>query len=274
MEFVVATERSLDQITALLAASFEGHAVNIQFSVGLLLGLMRTEGIDLGSSLIIRENGEDVGFAMVARRGPESRVAGFGIVTAARGRGTGHALLERVIKEAISRGDHRMVLECNEENLPARRLYERQGFVIRRRLLGFSATSVVPCHQDELDEISIYEAVMAVTRAEVPDLPWQISPASLLQAALPTVAYRLGPSSAILTPTATGVQLRAIVTEPGSQRQGRGRRLIQAIAARHPDLPWSVSPLWPEENVTGFLEPLGFVRTSITQCQMDLKLGS
>jgi ribosomal protein S18 acetylase RimI-like enzyme len=58
-----------------------------------------------------------------------------------------------------------MVLECNEENLPARRLYERQGFVIRRRLLGFSATSVVPSHQDELTEISIYDAAMAVARA-------------------------------------------------------------------------------------------------------------
>ena len=273
MEFVYAHERSVDQIADLLAASFEGYIVNIPFSVSLLLSLMRTEGIDLAASRIIQENGKDVGIAVICRRGAESRVAAFGIITAARGRGLGQALVDQIILDAKSREERRIVLECIEQNPAAMRLYKGKGFVRQRRLVGFSAATVPEVPNPDLKQVSITEAAYAIARAHIPDLPWQISPASLLQAALPNVAYQLGPSHAILVPTAGGIQLRAIVTDPSAQRTGHGRRLIQAIAAHYPTQSWNVSPLWPEENVTTFLYPLGFTPIAISQWQMELRIS-
>jgi len=274
MEFTFASERSVSEIADLLAAAFEGYIVHIPFSVSLLLSLMRTEGIDLAASRIIRENGSDVGIAIICRRGAECRVAAFGIMAADRGRGLGQALVDQIILDAISRGEKRIVLECIEQNPAAMKLYEGKGFVPRQRLVGFSAATVPEVANKDLKQVSIAEAAYAIARANIPDLPWQISPASLLQAALPNVAYQLGPSHAILVPTANGIQLRTVVTEPAAQRSGHGRRLIQAIAARYPGQTWNVSPLWPEENVTDFLTPLGFTPSPISQWLMDMPLPS
>lgn len=48
----------------------------------------------------------------------------------ARGRGVGHHLLNACIDWAISRGHVAMRLDCTLGNEPARRLYERHGFVV------------------------------------------------------------------------------------------------------------------------------------------------
>lgn len=274
MEFIYASERSVSEIADLLAASFEGYIVNIPFSVPLLLSLMRTEGIDLAASRIIQENGRDAGIAIICRRGAESRVAAFGIVAAARGRGLGKALVDQTILDAKSREEHRIVLECIEQNPSALHLYEGKGFVRLRRLVGFSAPTVPEIPHSYLNPVPIAEAAYAIARANLSDLPWQISPASLLQASLPNVAYQLGPSHAILVPTPGGIQLRAIVTDPSAQKQGHGRRLIQAIAAHYPNQAWNISPLWPEENVTTFLNPLGFTHAPISQWLLEFPLAS
>lgn len=271
-QFEYAIDRQLDQIADLMAASFEGYIVSIPFSVSLLLSIMRTEGVDLSASRIIQEAGKDVGTAIVCRRGAECRVGLFGIITEARGRGLGQALVDQLILDAKARGERRMVLECIEQNPAAIKLYEGKGFTKRRRLLGFSATTVPAAPNSDLMEVPISEVAMAIGRGVENDLPWQISPASLMQGAKPNVGYQLGPSYAIVIPTAAGIQLRAMVTEPSERRKGHGRRLIQAIAANHPGQVWSIAPLWPEENVANFLAPLGFTPTAISQWQMELRL--
>jgi hypothetical protein len=273
MEFVYAADRTLDQIANLLSVSFEGYIVSIPFSVPLLLSLMRTEGIDLQASRIVRISGADAGIALVSRRGDESRVAAFGIGIEHRRRGIGNALVDQLVSDARGRGDRRMVLECIEQNPAAVRLYEGKGFRRQRRLLGFTSPGVTPVANPELTEISIRDVCSDILDQCDQDLPWQISPASLLQAARPTLAYLLGPSKAVLTPGVTGMQLRVVVTEVGYRRQGYGRALLRAIAAKYPGLAWNVSPLWPEEIVGSFLQPLGFVTTEISQWQMELPLN-
>jgi ribosomal protein S18 acetylase RimI-like enzyme len=47
----------------------------------------------------------------------------------ARGTGVGERLVQAVLDEAAARGRSRVVLEVTETNAPARRLYERMGFV-------------------------------------------------------------------------------------------------------------------------------------------------
>ena len=48
----------------------------------------------------------------------------------ARGTGVGESLVQAVLDEAAARGRSRVILEVTETNGPARRLYERMGFVL------------------------------------------------------------------------------------------------------------------------------------------------
>lgn len=54
-----------------------------------------------------------------------------------RRRGYGQALLEQVLQDAGRAGARRATLEVRESNVPARRLYERAGFVLKGRRPGY-----------------------------------------------------------------------------------------------------------------------------------------
>lgn len=83
---------------------------------------------DPAPSRIVVVNGEDVGVVVVVWGAADAFIASIEIVPAYQGRGLGTALVERVIAEARARGlpVRLQVLKIN----PARRLYERLGFVV------------------------------------------------------------------------------------------------------------------------------------------------
>jgi ribosomal protein S18 acetylase RimI-like enzyme len=58
----------------------------------------------------------------------ETCLVGMWVAGHARGSGVGEVLIETALTEARGRGLRRVVLDVAEENLPARRLYERLGF--------------------------------------------------------------------------------------------------------------------------------------------------
>lgn len=60
-------------------------------------------------------------------------VDGLSVLSKARGQGIGAALLEALCAEAVARGHRSVRLEVVEENLRARALYERHGFVVHAR---------------------------------------------------------------------------------------------------------------------------------------------
>jgi ribosomal protein S18 acetylase RimI-like enzyme len=51
------------------------------------------------------------------------------VIEALRGRGIGEQLLRRALETAQERPARRICLDCNEQNLRGRRLYERLGFL-------------------------------------------------------------------------------------------------------------------------------------------------
>jgi len=70
------------------------------------------------------------------------------VVPCARGAGVGERLVQAVLDEAAARGRSRVVLEVTETNEPARRLYERMGFVL-------DGTRKPLPHTPELDELGM-----------------------------------------------------------------------------------------------------------------------
>ncbi len=60
--------------------------------------------------------------------GLEANIEDLYVMDSVRGRGFGRALTQQALAEAIERGCRRVVLDTNESNIAARRLYEGLGF--------------------------------------------------------------------------------------------------------------------------------------------------
>lgn len=84
--------------------------------------------------ITIRRHNRLHGFAAYYCNDLASRVAFLSMMAVApeaRGQGLGKALLEAVLAEARTRGFHACRLEVHPDNLVARQLYQRSGFVLR-----------------------------------------------------------------------------------------------------------------------------------------------
>lgn len=83
--------------------------------------------------LAARTGGRLIGYAVLAALGPdddrEYEVHTIGVDPAHQGRGTGRALLRRMLEVADADGAP-VVLDVRTDNVPARTLYERHGFQI------------------------------------------------------------------------------------------------------------------------------------------------
>jgi ribosomal-protein-alanine N-acetyltransferase len=79
-----------------------------------------------------REHGRLIGYAVIGLLGgrifPESEVHTIGVDPARQGRGIGYALLRRLLDDADAHGGP-VFLEVRTDNIAARTLYERNGFV-------------------------------------------------------------------------------------------------------------------------------------------------
>ena len=79
--------------------------------------------------------------------------------------------------------------------------------------------------------------------------------------------YHLSPD-----PGLDAVMIYTLFVDPRRRRQGLGRRMLGALAARYPDRKWAVGTLCPEEIGEPFLPATGFQRQELNQVEMQLSL--
>ncbi len=80
---------------------------------------------------------EPLGFLIARTAGDEMEVLLIAVVAAARNRGIGTRLLRAAIRYGARAGAERLVLEVAEDNMTARTLYARAGFVPVGRRPGY-----------------------------------------------------------------------------------------------------------------------------------------
>jgi hypothetical protein len=73
-----ASDFSIPELADFMTRSFEGYFVPIHMDANGLLGMVRRDSVDLTFSRVLLANGEPAGAGLVARRGWDSRVAGWG----------------------------------------------------------------------------------------------------------------------------------------------------------------------------------------------------
>ena len=149
------------------ARGYENYVVPFHMDAETLADVVRRWDIDLDRSRVAFVGDEPVGLANLALRGDRGWIGGIGVVPEARRHGIGRILLEAVLAEAP--GD--VTLEVIEQNAPARRLYERVGFVARERMLEVWTLTV---------QVAAAEARVVEPRPLGQEgLPWQREDASL-----------------------------------------------------------------------------------------------
>lgn len=257
----------LDRLAEGFAACFAGYVVPISGDVRAFEQRVRTEHVHLTDSLVVVREGRVEALALVARRGDTSRVAAMAIVPGARRTGVGRALVHRLLDEARGRGDRSMLLEVIESNTPAVALYEREGFQVRRRLVGWEGT--LPEHAAPLEEIPLSTALAAVLRDGEPGLPWQLAPETLAGLTAPARAFRLGAAVAVILEAGPqDVMIRSLVVAGDQRRRGEGSRLLRALAARLPGRRWRTQVILPEQLGAAFFAANGLRRQALTQLEM------
>jgi ribosomal protein S18 acetylase RimI-like enzyme len=264
---------SLAEITEVLNRGYEGYSVPIDFTTAALARRIQADHVDLTRSLALLDAaGSLVGCILVAVRGRQVRIAALGIASESRGAGLGRLAVNQAIAQAGEDGNERIVLEVLSENLPARRLYETIGFVAVRTLVGYKLTCLAssPAPIEECDPL----AVLGELVVSYPDnVTWQLSPLSFAATRPPLRGFR-SPAGAValVEPTLSGIRLAAIAVPRSKRGKGCGRALMRSLVARLPKENWFVPAVVPETLAASFFLSTGWVRTPVTQVEMELGL--
>jgi len=267
-----ASQFTIPQLADLLTRGFEGYLIPIHIDEAALLTMLRRDGVDLTESRVLIKEGEPIGVALIARRGWTSRLAAMGIVPHARGGGVGKWAMQNLIEQARARGEKTMVLEVIEQNAAAVKLYEKAGFKIMRRLLGYKLENPQVESDDELTEIDIRELARLVAYHGLKDLPWQLSGSTIMQHTPPSRAFRMNDAYCLISnPQAEHVAIWSVLVKAGSRGAGLSPVMMRALFARFPNKTWHVPALYPEE-ICAVFDQIGMKREDISQWQMALTL--
>lgn len=270
--FKPASEFPFSQLAELLTSGFEGYFVPINITQAVLLSMLRRDSIDLSASRILIKDDEPIGVALIARRGWVSRLAAMGIVPHARNGGAGTWAMEHLVDEARVRGDKEMALEVIEQNVAGVKLYQKVGFKIIRRLVGYKLENPQGESQEELQEIDIRELSRLVSYHGLKDLPWQLSGVTIAQHTSPARAFRLNDAYCLISnPEVEHVSISSVLVKADSQGAGQGAVLMRAVFFRFPNKIWHVPAIYPEE-ICAVFDQVGMKREEISQWQMLLEL--
>jgi len=264
-----ATDHPLDELAALFTKAFTGYvAGSVQLDRAGFAGLVTRDNVDLNASLVAQAGASPVAFGLIARQGWTSRLAAMGVAPESQGQQVGRRLLERLVEASLARQDKAIVLEVFEQNPRAVRLYEKAGFVVVQRLYGYTIEQPTGVADPALREVDPYEVALKRALDAAEDLPWQVSATAIARIGVPNAGYELDESFAIITdPSRDTVAIRALMVPKGLRRQGRGRRLLQALWARFPGKRWTVPQISPE-GFDGFFGAAGFTRHELNQFEM------
>jgi GNAT superfamily N-acetyltransferase len=272
-----AVEFPLATLCDIINRSFKGYiAGDINFTPPILAGFLTSSGVHLTRSLVVLQDGEPAGIAMLARRGWSVRVALMGVIADFQNQGVGRWLLAQIAEAAKTSGDRTLVLEVIEQNPRAVHLYEAGGYRRIRRLMGYdlpaSNQNISSNTTTALEQVDIIEAAQHIAAWEAADLPWQCSGFSLVKGGTPNIAYHAEDCYAICSnPEAETITLLGLAVPPEQQRKGVATGLVAKLIAAHPVKDWHVSPICPEEYGAIFLRN-GFTANPLNQFQMALTL--
>jgi ribosomal protein S18 acetylase RimI-like enzyme len=257
------------KLARLMNSAFMGYFVHFEFNAASLSARMHFDGVDSKRSKIFDVDGKPAGLALIVPRGKRSRLATMGMTPKYRGKGLGRKFLRELLEESERCGEQAMVLEVIQQNLPAVRLYESEGFEKVRDLFGFGIEVPEGEADPTLSRVAPEELARAVTEHGDPDLPWQLSAENMARIGPQGSCFRLGPAYiALVGLGGAEVRILSLVCERGQRRTGAARRLLRAVCAAHPSQRWTVPAICPDGPARAFFAAMGFEMLELCQFEM------
>jgi ribosomal protein S18 acetylase RimI-like enzyme len=139
MEYVEGSRFSVAELTETFNRIYADYFVPMTFTEAQMEAHLRCGGMDLERSVVLVDGGVPAGFSFLAVRGDRGWIGGFGVAPSHRGRGVAYALFAEHVRRIREAGPPRVQLEVFTQNW-ARKVYEREGFRVTRRLPLLVAT--------------------------------------------------------------------------------------------------------------------------------------
>lgn len=275
-EIVPAHEVPLADQARLNNEAFAGYVGGwTDLEVAAIARLLSSQGAELYYSRFVRAGGDLVGFGYISRTANILRLAGMGVVPAARGSGAADFLIEHLVAEGQERGDEAMVLELIEQNPRAHVLYRRHQFAEIDRLFGWRrAATAGNTNPMPVTEIPLLDALLMRSAHEYPQLPWQVSRHAWSKAA---VAHAFASGSACVMigdVTAKPVRVLGFLSDAPQMQWEALRAILGTIIAHHPEAEFFAPAIFPSGYGEQIFEQLGFEREPISQFLMRRDLNA
>lgn len=274
LEIIPAYDVPLAEQASIFSRAFTGYVGgSFEMDAAGLARFLFHQGADLTYSYFVRSSEGLAGFAYINRTANISRVAGMGVVPAARRAGVARRLLAHLLEEARTRGDQAMMLEVIEQNPAAHELYIQQGFRETGRLLSWRRKADAPAIESTalLEEISLIGATQIPSALDYPELPWPISRHAIAKSAA-RHAFRSGPALVVIgNPEVPPVRLHALSCSDRMDWEAL-RITASAVLQRYPDCEFFTPAVFPEQFGQEVFQPLGFAREPLSQFLMRYDL--
>lgn len=146
IESVAASTVTTDVLVEAWNAAYAGYFVDVSRDATGLRAHVEAGSIDLLRSVVLLDGGRPVALSLLGARPPGAAedepgergwIGGFGVAATHRGQGVAGRLIDEQLDVARRSGVRSVGLEVLTQNW-ARRVYERAGFTVRRRLLVLS----------------------------------------------------------------------------------------------------------------------------------------
>jgi ribosomal protein S18 acetylase RimI-like enzyme len=228
---------SLAELTRIWNLGYTGYFVSITFTEEMLAGWLRNGDFDLAHSVVAMDGENPMGLSLLGVRGRRGWIGGFGVSPDYRGQGLAYRLFAEHLALIQEQTDLGMVqLEVLTENW-ARKVYERAGFAVVRRLgvlsgaprsgAGDARPKVAPPLALLAHHYRLHEACRAVWQREI----------SWLEKTLPAAAEGIY-TGTIESPTGylivapAGESIR--IADAAALTDADAADLVAMLAARYP----------------------------------------
>jgi ribosomal protein S18 acetylase RimI-like enzyme len=183
--------------------------------------------------------------------------------------------MQDAMNAARRRGERELILEVIDSNARARDLYLALGFQITRTLVGFSrAASLAVPDVAPAEECDLGTAVDMLSRFSDTDPTWQTDPASFREAGPPLRGMALeSRAAALIDDSGEDIRFYGFAVDPAHRRQGAGRALADALAARYPGRKLYIIENVPEGQLDLFMRRIGWHKSRLTQSERALDLA-
>jgi ribosomal protein S18 acetylase RimI-like enzyme len=276
-----ASRFSSAQRASLLTACYVDYYVPMRINGDQMEMMDRLYDVDLDASVIACEDSQEVGMALLSRRGPRGWISAVGVLPGWRRHGIARAIMRRVTENARALNCRQVTLEAIDRNAPARQLYLQLGFEEMRELLSWQYPAdgdPIPIPRELLDETDV-DGLMdrfAGWHAQPPS--WQREEVTLRRMAHRSRGFLLEMDGnlagyCVANVRADMVSILDVGINPQYGPVRAGRTLLQALAHQFRGRALTITNVPADDGISRALAALRF-QVTIRQVEMKLVIKS